>query len=77
VSRFVGIASGSENAVETAESRDYSILIFRDYRLEIQATTAGGADGPGHSDSRFQSETCKKSLQTNLHGLEAKARFKD
>jgi hypothetical protein len=49
VSRFIGIASSSENAVETAESRDYSILIFRDYRLEIQATTAGGADGPGHS----------------------------
>nr|WP_252893042.1 hypothetical protein [Lentilactobacillus otakiensis] len=39
----VGIASSSVNAVETTESRDYSILVFRDYRLEIQATTAGRA----------------------------------
>ncbi|MDV3518489.1 hypothetical protein R0288_07470 [Lentilactobacillus otakiensis] len=47
----VGIASSSVNAVETTESRDYSILVFRDYRLEIQATTAGRADRLRYSDS--------------------------
>ncbi|MGF2384524.1 hypothetical protein [Lentilactobacillus otakiensis] len=48
VPQFAGIASSSENAVETTESRDYSILAFRDYRLEIQATTAGRAGGLMH-----------------------------
>ncbi|GAD16332.1 hypothetical protein ABC628_00845 [Lentilactobacillus otakiensis] len=43
VSQFSGSASSSVNAVETTASRDYSILVFRDYRLEIQATTAGRA----------------------------------
>lgn len=48
----VGIASSSVNAVETTESRDYSILVFRDYRLEIQATTAGVAGGLRHGERR-------------------------
>ncbi|GAD16609.1 hypothetical protein LOT_1147 [Lentilactobacillus otakiensis DSM 19908 = JCM 15040] len=48
VPQFAGIASSSESAVETTEGRDYSILAFRDYRLEIQATTAGRAGGLRH-----------------------------
>ena len=44
-SQAAGIASSSVHAVEATESRDYSILVFRDYRLEIQATTAGRAGG--------------------------------
>ncbi len=50
VFQFTGIASCSVHAVITTASRDYSILAFRDYRLEIQATTAGGAGELEHGD---------------------------
>jgi hypothetical protein len=52
VFQFAGIASSSIDAVETAESHDYSILVFRDYRLEIQATTAGGDGKLKNGDSQ-------------------------
>jgi len=39
---WLGIASHSESVVEADKVSDYNTTIFRDYRLEIKATMAGG-----------------------------------